>query len=182
MRGCRTGRRVAGTNNNVLVRELATDTAFTHWLDENGLSLAEAAFIQVPYARPVNDAPFLGAVVGLAAMIPATTTGIWNITSNTDGHRPWVNRIGLATGLVAIGAGTQIRLTEVDQPKLRGYANVSMAVGAAASGLAIHGMVQHARVVARERNAAHRALSDATISPFLSADGARTGMAVSLRF
>ena len=174
--------RVARTNNNVLVRDLAGDTAFTDWLDENGLSLAEAAFIQVPYARPVNDAPLYGAAVGLVAMIPTATTAIWNLTSNTDGHRPWVNRIGLLSGLVAIGAGTQMRLTGDDATKVNGFANVTMAVGAAGTALAIHGMIHHSRVVAREREASRRAVSDASISPIVSADRSRTGMAVSFRF
>ena len=42
--------RVARANNNVLVPQLAGDSAFTHWLSDNGITLDEAAFIQVPYA------------------------------------------------------------------------------------------------------------------------------------
>ena len=41
--------RVAGVNNNVYVAELAGDTAFTAWLVEQGITLDEAARIQVPY-------------------------------------------------------------------------------------------------------------------------------------
>ena len=41
--------RVAQTNNTAYVRELAADTAFVHWLDRQGLTLAEAAWIQIPY-------------------------------------------------------------------------------------------------------------------------------------
>src|SRR5215212_9827940 len=41
--------RVASVDNNVYVPQLARDTAFTAWLTENGITLAEAARIQVPY-------------------------------------------------------------------------------------------------------------------------------------
>ena len=44
--------RVAKTNNNVWVPELAGDTEFQGWLGEQGLTLAEAARIQVPYIEP----------------------------------------------------------------------------------------------------------------------------------
>jgi hypothetical protein len=39
--------RVAHANNNVWVDELVGDTAFTHWLDASGLTLREAARIQM---------------------------------------------------------------------------------------------------------------------------------------
>jgi len=41
--------RVAHADNNVRVAQLAGDTAFVRWLDTNGLTLAEAARIQMPY-------------------------------------------------------------------------------------------------------------------------------------
>ena len=55
--------RVARTDNNVWVAALAGDTAFTHWLDANGLTLAEAARIQVPYMEsdpaPLSSEAFM---------------------------------------------------------------------------------------------------------------------------
>lgn len=174
--------RVAGADNNVRVRALGADTAFTKWLDENGLSLAEAAFIQVPYARPVNDAPMIGAVIGTVATIPTLTTGIWNLTANLDGHRKWVNRVGLGAGLVVLGSAVQMRVTEDHEPIVRTYGNALMAVGGAGSALAIHGMIRHSRTIARERDASPHTISDATISPIVSSDRSRTGMAVSFKF
>lgn len=44
--------RVRRVNNNVWVAELGRDTAFVGWLDAHGLSLEEAARIQVPYIDP----------------------------------------------------------------------------------------------------------------------------------
>jgi hypothetical protein len=51
--------RVTRANNNVLVPALAGDTAFRAWLDTHGLTLAEAARIQVPYIGipPGDPAP-----------------------------------------------------------------------------------------------------------------------------
>jgi hypothetical protein len=46
--------RVADADNNVWVPELAGNAEFEAWLGENGLTLAEAARIQVPY---VGDPP-----------------------------------------------------------------------------------------------------------------------------
>jgi len=47
--------RVTRTNNNVWVPALAGDTAFRAWLDGHGLTLAEAARIQIPYMGGAPD-------------------------------------------------------------------------------------------------------------------------------
>jgi hypothetical protein len=47
-------RRVAAMNNHVYVMALGADSAFTGWLDQHGLTLVEAARIQLPYvAEPI---------------------------------------------------------------------------------------------------------------------------------
>src|SRR5213075_961843 len=48
--------RVSKTDNNILVPQLAGDSAFSAWLSDNGLTLEEAAHIQVPYAQPTSSA------------------------------------------------------------------------------------------------------------------------------
>jgi len=48
--------RVARTNNNVWVAELASDTALASWLNEHGVTLAEAARIQGRYLSEKRDA------------------------------------------------------------------------------------------------------------------------------
>ena len=49
--------RVAAANNNVWVGELAEDAELEGWLREHGLTLEEAARIQVPYEQD-NSAPY----------------------------------------------------------------------------------------------------------------------------
>ncbi len=72
--------RVAKLNNNVWVYELAEDKEFRAWLDENGLTLYEAARIQMPYMMPVGEARREGnALVGAAG---ATTLSI-GVTATT---------------------------------------------------------------------------------------------------
>jgi hypothetical protein len=62
--------RVARSDNNVWVPQLARDTAFTAWLDANGLTLAEAARIQVPYVAP---APRPGLIMAGTAVAAASS-------------------------------------------------------------------------------------------------------------
>ena len=174
--------RVARTNNNVRVRQLAGDTAFTNWLDENGLSLDEAAFVQVIYARQPSEAGVIAGLVGVGAAIPTVTTGLWNLSTNRDGHRPYVSGIGLAAGLVSFGAGVQMRMSSDPSFNLNPIAATSMMIGASAIALSIHSMVQHSAVVAKEKEANRRTISEASISPFISPNLSRTGMTVSLHF
>ncbi len=101
-------RRVAAAGNNVRVMQLAGDTALARWLDLNGVSLAEAARIQVAYAQPNNSGTVavMTGVMGVAG-ITALSTGVWNITGNADGHSATGRIFGMATGAVSvvIGAG-----------------------------------------------------------------------------
>lgn len=174
--------RVAHADNNIRVRELAGDSALTNWLRENGLSLDEAAFIQVVYVNESSDVVMYSAAASVALLVPTLTTGVWNLAGNEDGHRPWISGIGLVAGLASVGAGAQIRVSSGPDQKFRGLGNTNMIIGGAAAALAVHTMLHHHRVVANERAASRRAVSDATISPIVSTDHSRTGMAVSLRF
>lgn len=49
--------RVAAMDNNIRVMELAGDAEFRAWLEENGLTIEEAARIQVPYIGPMPVDP-----------------------------------------------------------------------------------------------------------------------------
>nr|MCU0633950.1 hypothetical protein [Gemmatimonadaceae bacterium] len=93
--------RIAARDNNVFVGELADDVAVAHWLSRNGLTLAEAARIQVPYtADDSRTAQVFGstsnayAVGTTALMVPTALIGLWNARSNADGHR----RVGRVLG------------------------------------------------------------------------------------
>lgn len=97
--------RVAATNNNVWVADLAGDAALARWLDANGLTLAEAARIQVPYVEPVSRAEEARNVAFIvaapAALGVATVTSIWN----AFGHRRAVSWSGVASGAVTATTG-----------------------------------------------------------------------------
>jgi hypothetical protein len=104
--------RVARADNNVWVPQLAGDTAFTRWLDAHGLTLAEAAFIQVPYVAPDRGA--VAAVAGrsggyaaasAAAVGGALAMSVWNARSNERGARGWRSAVGLGLGAAALGVG-----------------------------------------------------------------------------
>src|SRR5688572_6082848 len=83
-----TGRRdivdaVAAMNNNIWVHELAGHREFEGWLDQHGLTLAEAARIQVPYVGDgSSEEPQASAVYsrGAATTVVGATAAVslWN--------------------------------------------------------------------------------------------------------
>src|SRR5687768_459162 len=90
--------RVAAADNNVWVADLAGDREFESWLDASGLTLAEAARIQVPYME-TPDEPSASRANGIntAAAILAGGLGIYSIALNAgDVSR---GRAGLRTAL-----------------------------------------------------------------------------------
>lgn len=102
--------RVAAAHNNIWVAELAGDHEFRTWLDTQGLTLDEAARIQVPYigeppptlredpAALSTTAPSiaLGAALGASALAHFNTG---------FGQRRSVAFLGAAAGAVAIATG-----------------------------------------------------------------------------
>lgn len=108
--------RVRDADNNVWVAELAGDTAFTRWLDRSGLTLAEAARIQVPYDMVGNEeveetprnrlntaAALVSSGLGLASIT-------WNATADGSRHR----RLRAALGFTAGAAGLAVAATRVE--------------------------------------------------------------------
>jgi hypothetical protein len=173
--------RVARADNNVWVRQLATDTAFTRWLDANGLTLAEAARIQVPYAQPATPAQVgrnvAFGVATLTAVSGSLVTGLWNATANADGHRTKVSKLGLGMGMASTILGTAL-LTRSDIDARVGQA--ALGVGAASMGLSIYTMSQHASIAA-QREATTRTMAEAKIEPTIDARGgagARVGVSI----
>ncbi len=112
--------RVAAADNNVWVAELAADDEFRAWLDQHGVTLDEAARIQVPYvgepppilresAASVNtNAPTiaLGAALGTSALA--------HFSSNL-GQRRSIAFLGAAAGAIAIATGAAQFKTGGDQ-------------------------------------------------------------------
>ena len=137
--------RVAATNNNVWVPELAADTALHGWLNTHGLTLAEAARIQVPYMEGTIDiaprpASNNGAhVLAASVTLPALATAWWNARGNADGHRALGSALGFASGAAALGVGA-IALRNDDTP---GYvAPLALASGSIAAWLSARAFVR----------------------------------------
>ena len=182
--------RVARMNNNVWVANLKGDTALATWLDRNGLTLAEAARIQVPYVRDDVMTPAKVArntmffAVAPAAAAVATTTTVWNIVANRDGHRPGVSWSGVAAGAVTSTAGALLILRSHDT------SDDSFRIGAAAAtlgGLSIltsSGTIYRHRVIAEREAEQKRRVAEAFVSPFVGFDRANPslGASLSLRF
>jgi hypothetical protein len=100
--------RVAQANNNVWVAELASDTALAAWLETNGLTLAEAARIQVVYIQDSRASKWNAIALPPGAQLmaaAAVTTAAWNAWDMRGQHGPLATALGTAVGLVG-GVGT----------------------------------------------------------------------------
>ena len=180
--------RVARQDNNVWVPELAGDTAFATWLDANGITLREAARIQVPYNQ-VSE-PQVAGIYALAIGTPlmlgtSIVTTVWNASTNTDGHRRGVSWTGAITSgltfttgglLVAMGAGND------DAHKLA--AGIT-AIGGLGLFTATRAIRTHNRIARIEREEeARRRVAAVTLSPTItgSLNNPGLGATLSLRF
>jgi hypothetical protein len=176
--------RVAWTDNNVWVSQLAGDTAFTAWLTANGITLPEAARIQVPYMiesptpeQRSRNAVF--AIVGPLAIGGTIMSSILNTHGNADGHSRAANVVGLVSGLATAGMG----FVSAGKP---GVPMVASAAGAALGslGIALSTRAMHRRsVLASEAEAvrAHRAV-ETSVAPFVGTGrDAGAGLAVNVR-
>jgi hypothetical protein len=179
--------RVARTNNNVWVDDLSADTAFTRWLDANGLTLGEAARIQVPYVAPVSNAEIARQVSFVIAaplsVIGSTAMTLWNITGNADGHRGGVAWTGMITGAMGVTSGALLVTKAPDvQAKFGQIGSVAIGIGLTSmltSGLAMH---QHRVIVAAQRDSTRRSVvTEASVSPVVMPNGG-AGLGMTLRF
>jgi hypothetical protein len=173
--------RVARTNNNVWVASLVTDSAFTSWLDANGLTLAEAARIQVPYVQPVTKAEVARnvtfGVAAVTALSGSVITGLWNATGNSDGHRTKVTKLGLGMGMASSILGTALLTRSDFDPRI---GQTALGIGAVSMGVSIHSMSTHSSIMA-QRDAAARTVAEAKIEPTIDArggTGARVGVSI----
>ncbi|MES2178624.1 MAG: hypothetical protein V4550_12265 [Gemmatimonadota bacterium] len=176
--------RVTRTNNNVWVAELEADTAFTRWLDANGLTLAEAARIQVPYQAPVSKAEVArnaGFAVVAVAAVPATlVASLWNATGNADGHRGGVTRTGMVVGAISTALGATI-LTKNDFNQ--GIGQSMMALGVTSMVLSTRSISRHDAIVSEQAARARAVAATASVSPTFDVhNGAGARLAVSIGF
>jgi hypothetical protein len=177
--------RVARMNNNVWVPDLAGDTAFTSWLGASGLTLIEAARIQVPYSRMAAsplERPELLYATG-AAVAGSLVTSVWNGFGNGRGRRTTLNAVGMVSGLTAagIGAGLLVSNRITDNPIDGFVGGISSVVGTVSVALSARAIHRHRAFVAAEREAAKG--RQVSLVPLMPVNGvSRAGMMLSLQF
>jgi hypothetical protein len=173
--------RVAAASNNVYVAQLATDSAFTSWLDAHGLTLAEAAWIQVPYVEDPVPAPTpdvrggsyaAGSAVALGA---AAVAALWNARLNPTGSSRVGSILGVTAGVAALGMGG----ATLGQDGSTSLGVATIVAGAASTWLSTRGILTHRRLAAEQRNQPQRI----EVAPIIPIDGnAAAGLSVTLRF
>jgi hypothetical protein len=175
--------RIAAANNNVWVAELSGDVAVAHWLSQHGLTLAEAARIQVPYVADdspiaqVFGSPDRAYAIGTVAMVaPATLSAVINARGNADGHRTSGRVLGFATGIASVVFGA-LAASDGNAP---GYvAPVSLLSGAASTWFAARSQRRHDVFVAQQRAARVAAVQ---IAPLVPTRTSGAGLHVAMRF
>jgi hypothetical protein len=177
--------RVSRANNNVWVRQLAGDTAFAQWLNDNGLTLAEAALIQIVYAQPVstsetvkNGAFIIAAPFTLAGSI---ITSVSNLRSNADGHSRRTDVIGAASGVAAMTVGARLETLSSNAGSRQIAASV-MAIGATSVALSAHGIYRHHEISVADREARRHSVALSAMPVLIPGRHPSTGVNVSLIF
>ena len=172
--------RVARADNNVLVPDLAGDTAFTTWLDAHGLTVAEAARIQVPYIivdeDPQPSARSSSSSVGSSiALGGALAASLWNSRANAGGANRLGSALGALAGATAIGMGASSIGREGSSTALNA---ATIVAGATSAWLSTRGELRYRNAVAAKREAER-----ATVAPLIPLDGkSGAGVTVSLKF
>jgi hypothetical protein len=132
--------RVATTNNNARIRDLKTDPELIAWLQENGLTVDEAARIQPQYGGPPPTTPDASA----ASVGYKTTTGVaigagavsLALNAARTGLSPILTgALGIAGGAVGLAAGAP-NLDESGSRRTLGFVNVG--VGTASLAFAVY--------------------------------------------
>lgn len=171
--------RVAAANNNVWVPQLSGDSDFEHWLDVNGITLAEAARIQVPY---VGDGPGTGvtaqrrmSTLPIVSATAATLAGAANLMWNRNGH----SRAGSVLGLVSGATGAGVGLAMLPNPQEnRAMAIASVTAGAISALIGARGVQRHRRTVAAQRAEAAKV----AVAPLVPTPTTGAGVSVNVRF
>ena len=189
--------RVRRTNNNIRVAQLAPDTAFSAWLDGHGLTLAEAARIQVPYERSTTPLGQVGdatreltngqnirnAIFWME--VPVMSVGllvssVWNATGNADGHRRGVSQSGIFFGIATAAMGSALLAKTSMDPTA---ARVAIAAGVGSVALSVRSMKRHSYLASQREAGTKRAVADALVSPTVDARGqAGARVALTLKF
>lgn len=107
---------VARKANQATIAELASEPALIAWLDENGLTVEEAARIQPEYDPGIcagcasRESPSYAAMTAVEATLGVTMMG-WNLSRMRDGTPGGLSSLlGIAIGFAGVGMG----LTSMD--------------------------------------------------------------------
>lgn len=178
--------RVARMENNVWVPALAGDAEFQRWLDASGLTLAEAARIQVPYAGPP---PIQQAQVGntqrYTATATATTVGVGfvtlaNLGVNRSGEGQAGNVIGVAAGVAGMALGASSIFNDT-QGMRAGFVNIGL--GTVSALLSTRSIMNRPVLEARRRAQRQQQRgTDVNVSAILPTSENGAGLSLSLRF
>ena len=173
--------RVAAMNNNVWVAELEGDAEFGSWLDDHGLTLDEAARIQVPY---IGDEPMPTPRIARDDAFPTGTTialggalmaSYWNARPNSAGASRVANALGMIAGASALGAGAS---SIGDRGAAPAVGAASMIAGAASAWLSARNVMRYRHTAEQKREAAR-----ATVAPLMPIDGSSgAGVSITLKF
>ena len=190
--------RIARTNNNVRAGDLYADTAFVSWLDQHGLTIADAARIQPAYeGDPQGPNAFAVAyyiAVGASLTTAASSVGltVWNLTGNTSGKHKKAAVWGLVTGLgtTLVGGAIAAKGTQPNEKRVGQIGAVVGMVGMIAAANALSNRTSRVKATGDTTHAASRTSANsarggisATISPLVPiARTSGAGVAVSVRF
>lgn len=175
--------RVAAADNNVWVADLAGDAEFREWLDASGLTLAEAARIQVPYIITPDD-PTAARSNGIntAAAIVAGSLGAaaiaWNVRDPAEGRAGLRAALGYTAG--ALGLAVAASRADAD--------GTPLAVGAVSGVIGIGSSIMATQTLLGSRRAKQRAAAGAaqdngvamSIAPSVHATGSQLSPALTL--
>ncbi|MBA4158207.1 MAG: hypothetical protein H0X65_12115 [Gemmatimonadetes bacterium] len=178
---------VASTRNYAVVPDLADEPGLIAWLDEAGLTLAEAARIQ-PWYESYQPTHGPGTVTTPYAAGTALSNGLsgasiaLNLTRSADAPR-WPGVFGIATGMFGVALGAN-KLGDGGAPALLGALNAG--VGALSVGLGMRTLLS----VPGDKPGTRRSAEDraaggvsVTAAPLVTADAAGgAGVVLSVRF
>ncbi len=181
--------RVAHSDNNVLVPALAGDTAFVAWLDAHGLTLAEAARIQVPYVTTQETSRQVRfSIMAPLSITTAAVASTWNAWGNADGRRRSGAIVGFTAGVLATALSASVLTQNDANSALRGVGGAGAAIGALSIGLATRSWRRHDQPMAAARARLEasprlRAEPTARITPLIPMNAqSGAGLAMSIRF
>lgn len=175
--------RVARTDNNVRVAQLVGDTAFVRWLDANGLTLGEAARIQVPYmagpttsAQDARNMTFF--IVAPVAVGGAVVSSVWNASGNSDGHRRAGNVMGMISGALSLA----LSATSAGKDGVPVAASAaSAALGGMSIALGVRGLSRQRQLANVKHEEEHTPVASVSLAPIVSVNGG-AGVSVAVRF